>query len=39
MLIKDNLGAKTKGYDAAMKKGTRGHPLRDMDGMRNIFNP
>jgi len=28
-------GAKTKGYDAAMKKATRGHPLSYKDEMRN----
>ena len=28
-------GAKTKGYDAAMKKATRGHPLNYKDEMRN----
>ena len=28
-------GAKTKGYDAAMRKATRGHPLSYKDEMRN----
>ena len=28
-------GAKTKGYDAAMKRATRGHPLSYKDEMRN----
>lgn len=28
-------GAKTRGYDAAMKKATRGHPLSYKDEMRN----
>ena len=28
-------GAKTKGYDAAMRKATRGHPLSYEDEMRN----
>ena len=28
-------GAKTKGYDAAMKRATRGHPLSCKDEMRN----
>ena len=28
-------GAKTKGYDAAMKKATRGHPLSHKDELRN----
>ncbi len=28
-------GAKTKGYDAAMKKATLGHPLSYKDEMRN----
>lgn len=32
---KGYFGAKTKGYDAAMKKATRGHPLSYKDGMRN----
>jgi len=29
-------GAKTRGYDAAMKKATRGHPLSYKDEMRNM---
>lgn len=32
---KGYFGAKTKGYDAAMKKATRGHPLSYKDEMRN----
>jgi IS5 family transposase len=32
---KGYFGAKTKGYDAAMKKATRGHPLGYRDEMRN----
>jgi IS5 family transposase len=28
-------GAKTKGYDASMKKATRGHPLNILDQLRN----
>jgi IS5 family transposase len=28
-------GSKTKGYDASMKKATRGHPLSILDQMRN----
>jgi IS5 family transposase len=32
---KGYFGAKTKGYDAAMRKATRGHPLSCEDGMRN----
>ena len=32
---KGYFGAKTKGYDAAMKKATRGHPLSYKDDMRN----
>jgi IS5 family transposase len=32
---KGYFGAKTKGYDAAMKKATRGHPLSHEDEMRN----
>ena len=32
---KGYFGAKTKGYDAAMRKATRGHPLSYEDEMRN----
>lgn len=32
---KGYFGAKTKGYDAAMKKATRGHPLSNKDEMCN----
>jgi IS5 family transposase len=32
---KGYFGAKTKGYDAAMKRATRGHPLSYKDEMRN----
>jgi IS5 family transposase len=32
---KGYFGAKTKGYDAAMRKATRGHPLSCKDEMRN----
>ena len=32
---KGYFGAKTKGYDAAMKRATRGHPLNYKDEMRN----
>jgi IS5 family transposase len=32
---KGYFGAKTKGYDAAMKKATRGHPLSYKDEIRN----
>ena len=32
---KDYHGAKTKGYDASMKKATRGHPLSIFDQLRN----
>ena len=32
---KGYFGAKTKGYDAAMRKATRGHPLNYKDEMRN----
>ena len=32
---KGYFGAKTKGYDAAMRKATRGHPLSYKDEMRN----
>jgi IS5 family transposase len=32
---KGYFGAKTRGYDAAMKKATRGHPLSYKDEMRN----
>lgn len=32
---KGYFGSKTKGYDAAMKKATRGHPLSYKDEMRN----
>ncbi len=35
MLIKGYFGAKTKGYDAAMRKATRGHPLSCEDEVRN----
>ena len=35
MLIRDYFGAKTKGYDVAMRKATRGHPLSYEDEMRN----
>jgi len=33
---KGYFGAETKGYDAAMKKATRGHPLSYEDEMRNM---
>lgn len=32
---KGYFGAKTKGYDASMKKATRGHPLSILDQLRN----
>ena len=32
---KGYFGAKTRGYDAAMRKATRGHPLSYKDEMRN----
>ncbi len=35
VLIRAYFGAKTKGYDAAMRKATRGHPLSYEDEMRN----
>ena len=35
MLIRDYFGAKTKGYDAAMRKATRGHLLSYEDEMRD----
>ncbi len=35
MLIRNYFGAKTKGYDSAMRKATRGHPLSYEDEMRN----
>jgi len=34
-ILKGYSGAKTKGYDAAMRKATRGHPLSYKDEMRN----
>ncbi len=33
MRIRDYFGAKTKGYDAAMRKATRDHPLSYEDEM------
>ncbi len=35
MLIRDYFGAKTKGYDAAMRKATLDHPPNYEDEMRN----
>ena len=35
MRIRDYFGAKTKGYDAAMRKATRDHPLSYEDEMCN----
>ncbi len=35
MLIRDYFGAKTKGYDVAMRKATGGHPLSYEGEMRN----
>ena len=35
MLIRDYFGTKIKGYDVAMRKVTRGHPLSYEDEMRN----
>ena len=35
MQIRDYFGAETKGYDAVMRKATRGHPLSYRDVIRN----
>jgi transposase, IS5 family len=35
MMIRDYFGAKTKGYDVAMRKATRGHLLSYEDEMRD----